>query len=342
MNQAYRKMTPESEPLCAVFPKFFKKNEKLVVKKLAGDASKREYFRVSQNEKNFILQTDDAFSAETQSQHPFIAGQAILNAVGLPVPKIFATLPDSGWILMEDLGDLFLQKEPRDDLYKRALEHLGVLALKASREQVSAKDSRLAKAPHWDWAFDEKKLGDEMQHTQTFLIEQYCQLPGSHFQKLLTPICQKLAARPRFFCHRDYHSRNLMVTPEELFIIDFQDARMGPLSYDLVSLVWDPYVTLSSSQKNSYVKFWKGLYPAKLLGDALDEEIHLMKVQRLLKAAGSYASFVFKKNTREYLPYLEPALLEARTSCEDLGLKEVVKLVDDILEKHSVEGASDV
>ncbi len=334
MNQEYRKMTPQKEPLCAVFPSLFVKNQSLEVKKLAGDASKREYFRIEQNKKFFILQTDDPFPGVSPNKHPFLAAQAIFKKIALPVPEIHSTWPESGWVLMEDLGDLFLQKQPEEKHYKRALDHLVLLADKAHQNFFKEAHDELSLAPHWNWAFDEKKLCDEMLYTQNFLVEEYCHKDGKDFLNLVLNICQELAARPRVFCHRDYHSRNLMITSQELFIIDFQDARMGPLSYDVASLLWDPYVKMDDAFRSRLLNYWKAALPSRLKSSDLDREIHLMKIQRLLKAAGSYASFVSKKNTKEYLPYLQPALVEAKKSCEELNLNKLSEFISEIMEIH--------
>ncbi|MEO5667045.1 MAG: hypothetical protein ABIR96_03210, partial [Bdellovibrionota bacterium] len=120
---------------------------------------------------------------------------------------------------------------------------------------------------------------------------------------------------------------------EKLWVIDFQDARLGPITYDIVSLLWDPYVQINEKLRSSLLLHWEKSLEKEAtkrgLGSVLERvnaagpresgelrrELERMKVQRLLKAAGSYASFYFLKGRKDYLPSIEPAL---RSTCEAL------------------------
>jgi aminoglycoside/choline kinase family phosphotransferase len=122
--------------------------------------------------------------------------------------------------------------------------------------------------------------------------------------------------------HRDYHARNLMMHSDEMFIIDHQDARMGPASYDLVSLVSDPYTSLSPDTIAELVdlfierKSTSGISLPDL--GAFRTEMELMTVQRMLKAVGTYASQAAQNNPA-YVSYIAPAVTRAVAAMERLS-----------------------
>jgi aminoglycoside/choline kinase family phosphotransferase len=141
-------------------------------------------------------------------------------------------------------------------------------------------------------------------------------------------LCVELAARPRVLTHRDYHARNLMMREDEMYIIDYQDARMGPASYDVASLLSDPYTTLPDDIVLELIEgFIQTKSQSKLALPDVGEfrvELQLMTVQRMLKAMGTYASQAAVGNSI-YVPYLEPALERALAAMKSLGRFEATR-----------------
>src|SRR5262249_32023540 len=121
---------------------------------------------------------------------------------------------------------------------------------------------------------------------------------------------------PRVLCHRDYHSRNLMLHDGSLYIIDFQDARMGPDTYDLVSLLRDSYVDFTEAQVDSFLAFFLALRDGRLAGSggppADPEEFRrrfdLMAVQRNLKALGTFGFQTTSRQNTVYIQYIPRTL----------------------------------
>lgn len=321
--------------LSARLPKTFSSAASIEnLKKLAGDASSRSYYRVVTPAKTYVLQCAEPFVETQVASHPFLSAQQLFLKAGLAVPQVIELCAEHGWILLEDLGDKTLQDSPSLELYKRAIDMLVRWTVKIQRQNFDQG------APHFDWAFDFEKLNAEMSFTAEHLINQKFKLSASDFLSATKANSKFLAECPRVLCHRDYHSRNLMIRNDELFVIDFQDARMGPVSYDLVSLVWDPYVRMSDMWRDELLKYWKDslLGAAKAAGfmemadyiqkssgsssgpsSGLEEELSRMKIQRLLKAAGSYASFYNLKGRSDYLPSINPALKDALLACQNLA-----------------------
>lgn len=336
----------------------------LTAEALAGDVSSRQYVRVSHPERSIVgVRYPRPFSlgdASTQRLerwcHEFpddgvltfandpvcqIEMTALLARAEVPVPEILAVDDREGVILLEDVGDSLLQSwmASADSgaviaAFERAVDLIGCVrsATEAAIDAGSA-GSRLA--------LDGDKLCWELEFFLVNTFERALRAPlepelVSQFRREARSLSAALAERPRFLCHRDFHARNLIVRPgsdpvEGLVVIDFQDARMGPLTYDLVSLVEDPYVQLENWLRQRLVARFRelayvdGTWP----GDVeFGEEYDLTTVQRMLKAVGTFANQAAVRGKRDYLPYIAPALSSAGAALERLGrfaaLTEVV------------------
>jgi aminoglycoside/choline kinase family phosphotransferase len=162
--------------------------------------------------------------------------------------------------------------------------------------------------------FDTAKFMWEMNYAREHFLEK---VGGLHLserdQKTLQDeflkICTLLDEQPKFVCHRDYHSRNLMLKLGRIYVIDFQDARLGPLQYDVVSLVHDSYVGLSSESidfiKRDYIDKAKQTGPKGCIRADFDEIFQVQTIQRCLKACGSFSSFYNVRNDTRYLKYIK-------------------------------------
>ena len=150
-----------------------------------------------------------------------------------------------------------------------------------------------------------------------YYVDEFCDsLLGSLARKELseafTPLCESLAAEKLYFTHRDYHSRNLMFDQDRLVLIDFQDARMGPCQYDLVSLLKDSYVKIDDALAEELIDFYIQL-KEKEEGQRVDRErfdriFYEMSIQRNLKAVGTFAYQSVKKNNNRYEDFIAPTL----------------------------------
>jgi N-acetylmuramate 1-kinase len=157
--------------------------------------------------------------------------------------------------------------------------------------------------------FLEAYRGSEMSSTvRAALDEEWLQMAG------------ELASEPRVLCHRDYHSRNLMLHAGRLYIIDYQDARMGPDTYDLASLLRDSYVDLPEKRVDELVRGYLKLRgPSYGASDAMGEfrrRFDLMSVQRNLKALGTFGHQTTARNNPVYIQYIPRTLSYVRTNLE--------------------------
>jgi len=128
----------------------------------------------------------------------------------------------------------------------------------------------------------------------------------------LGAIVAELAAEPRVLCHRDYHSRNLMLNGDQLFIIDFQDARMGPDTYDLASLLRDSYMDLTEDVVDELLAYFLALQGRSAEADAFRARFDLMALQRNFKALGTFGYQTTTRGNSVYIQYMPRTLRYAR------------------------------
>lgn len=331
-------MTPELVQLKSNFVDVFDANANTEVLTLAGELSSRKYYRILVKKPSeehitpsYVLQAAESFN--DPERHPFLLAQQIFSALGIRVPKIFGVAGQEGWILVEDCGDFFLQYRQELALYRQALDMLYAFQGCRGPEKLPLTD-QIRAAPHWNWCFDFEKLNAEMLHSEKFFVSGLLKEQFT-LANMLADNSRFLGEQPRVLCHRDFHSRNLLVKDDLIYAIDFQDARMGPVTYDLVSLLWDPYANLQEELREKLLSDWK--VKTKHEGDHLEEELHRMKIQRLVKAIGSYSSFYLDKGNPSCLVFIEGALADVCSSFETLSdlslLNKTEKKVHDFLAK---------
>jgi len=287
---------------------------------LTGDASDRRYFR--------ILTRDD--SPQVLAVHPgaidfdrlpFVNVARLLSEMPVPVPRILGHSDELGIIALQDLGDVTLQAHlgaaspaQHAALYRQAVSFIDTL------QRRGAELESAAYIPY-SIAFDVEKLTWELQFFTKHFLEAYrgVQLTASQRQALAdeyTAIVEELASDPRVLCHRDYHSRNLMLHEGSLYIIDFQDARMGPDTYDLVSLLRDSYVDFTEAQVEELIAFFlalrEGRLPTPGEPDEFRRRFDVMALQRNLKALGTFGFQTTTRQNTVYIQYIPRTLNFAR------------------------------
>ncbi len=176
--------------------------------------------------------------------------------------------------------------------------------------------------------FDTAKFMWEMNYAREHFLEKVGGVKLSDadqktLQNEFTWLCETLHAQPKFVCHRDYHSRNLMLKHGKMTVIDFQDARLGPIQYDLVSLVHDSYVNLSGDSirhiKSDYIRKAKEVGPKGCVREDFEEIFQLQVIQRCFKACGSFASFLNMRNDTRYLKYINSTINLVGRTLQDSG-----------------------
>ena len=290
---------------------------------LTGDASDRKYFRIIPSDGPSIVLALHAGPIDFATL-PFANVAALLERIPLPVPGILGHSDELGILALQDLGDVTLQAHlgaasPAEHaaLYRQAVSLIELL------QRSGAGLASTAYLPY-QIAFDVEKLMWELEFFTKHFIGGYRGVALSDAERsALTAewaaIAGELASEPRVLCHRDYHSRNLMLHDGSLYIIDFQDARMGPDTYDLVSLLRDSYVDTTNRELDQLIAYFLAL--RKNDGSATDDEefrrrFDLMALQRNLKALGTFGYQTITRGNPVYIQYMPRTLRYARTNLE--------------------------
>lgn len=265
----------------------------------SADASFRRYFRVTHQGQTFIAM--DA-PPEKETIQPFIDITNILLKTATHVPELIAQNTEQGFLILEDLGNTpYLKK--LDTRSAEALYHDAFDAL------IHMQTADITALP----AYDEQRLHDEMllmpewflkTHLDIELTEDEQSVIASSFSFILEEITQQSS---NHFVHRDYHSRNLMITSERNpGVIDYQDAVSGPISYDLVSLLRDCYIHWSHSQVETWaLQFRDKALAANVITDIDDKgflkNMDIMGLQRHIKVLGIFCRLAHRDEKTGYL-----------------------------------------
>ena len=289
---------------------------------LTGDASDRRYFRLLLPDTASIVLSVHSVAFEFDTL-PFVNVARLFAEMPVPIPRVIGHADDLGVLALEDLGDVTLQAHlgaatPAEHaaLYRQSV------ALIATLQRRGMELSSPRYLPY-SIAFDVEKLTWEMDFFIKHFLEAYRGLvlsPSARdaLRAEFAILVETLASEPRVLCHRDYHSRNLMLHNGKLFIIDFQDARMGPDTYDLVSLLRDSYVDLPESTVDELIAYFLAIKGTTEQADEFRRRFDLMALQRNLKALGTFGFQTTARRNPVYIQYIPRTLRYVRTNLEAL------------------------
>ena len=280
-----------------------------VLKPASEDASFRYYYRLSIDNNTFIVM--DA-PPQQENCEPFIQVTSILHACHVNAPIIHNMNLEQGFLLLSDFGnEHYLDKLDHssvNSLYSDAIKTLVSMQTLGDAKNLNNYDESLLRIEmdlFTEWLLG-KHLKLELNHEQTGSVEEV-------FNLLVTNALQQ----PQVLAHRDFHSRNLMLTKENNpGVIDYQDAVNGPISYDLVSLLKDCYIKWPKDEINAWVDVYLDELAARDFDQGFERKefqrwFDLMGVQRHLKASGIFARLshrdgkhVFLKDIPRTLSYI--------------------------------------
>jgi N-acetylmuramate 1-kinase len=301
---------------------------------LQGDASDRSYYRVLSegpgfgSDRSFILmqlgQRRDR--QDVAGELPFVNIARHLAEKGVRVPEVCVDASEHGLVLLEDLGDVTLESFLRtcspDERVRSYREAVRILV------HMQKEGSKPSSSPcvALSYAFDAPTFLRELRFFREHAIEGLWGRTVSERDRgvldghFLT-LCREIAGYPQVFTHRDFHSRNLMVGAEGLSVLDFQDARMGPVTYDLASLLRDSYVCVEPEMQQEMLSWYRELGRAKGIpvpeGRSLWSAFVRTGLQRNLKAIGTFAYQTVVKGADRYRDSIPPTLRLVRFALEE-------------------------
>lgn len=302
----------------------------------SADASFRRYFRATFTDRTLIVM--DA-PPQQEDCRPFIHVAQLFGAAGVHVPQVLAQDLEQGFLLLTDLGNTTylqaLNASNAHELYGAATDALITIQLASREFELPPYDKALLMRemylfPEWYVA----------KHLQIMLDEKQNAALETVFQRIL----QNNLAQPRVFVHRDYHSRNLMVSTPNPGILDFQDAVYGPITYDLASLFKDAYIHWEEAEVLDWlIRYWEKARKSGLPvhSDFSDffRDYEWMGVQRHLKVLGIFARLYYRDSKNGYLKDLPLVMDYLRRACgRYVDLKPLLHILDTLEKKQPVVG----
>ena len=275
--------------------------EGYVFNQLTGDASTRSYFRITEpsGKTVMLMKMPEPFD---ENEFPYLWNYELFRSIGVRLAPILEMNPKRGFVLLEDLGDntfyeLYSQWNERERFFHlfKALEYQALIEKVIPKNQL---------------AFDTEKLMWELNYfLKHFLIgfrgAELSNNDREELDQIFQRLAGELAERPRYFCHRDYHSRNFMVYQQAVYVIDFQDARYGPATYDLASLCYDSYLQHSTALIQNLEQAFFIRHPDS---ETQRYEYPRMCLQRNLKALGTFGYQNVVMGRSFYTQFVPPTL----------------------------------
>lgn len=316
---------------------------------MSGDASSRLYFRFynQDNDRSYVLCYDDQLN--DVNTHPFVTKTNYFKKNGILCPQIILIDQKMKFLLLEDLGDQLLcmelygisDKRKEKELFLKVID----LSIKLHSIRPSKKDIEL-----FPVHFDQKKLDYETEFTcehflrsrlgKTTDLQERIDGIQFYFSQIIN---RRIASFQRVLCHRDFHSKNLIIKNNNLYMIDYQDACWGIPQYDLVSLLEDCYYGVSSLNKEDLkLYYWESILHRDPFFDqkdwcVFDHNYRLMTLQRVFKAIGSFCFLSSVKKKNQYLKYIHFGMEKIRENLDYCGgdLKDLKKDLFYLYEKLS-------
>jgi N-acetylmuramate 1-kinase len=323
------------------------------VEKLAGDGSDRLFFRLRLPDCPpllAIIASPFFDKGLIEAKSTFRIGTHLFDK-GVPVPEIFGFVPGDGAVLCADLGDTHLQKiacgsgfAEAEKIYRQAIDALVALQIDGKENF----DLRFC----WDTSCYNEKL--MLERESGYFHRSFCRdfmgmIPDDH---RITLEFQRMAHKASleansYLLHRDYQSRNLMVHDEKVYIIDFQGARMGPLGYDLASLLIDPYAGLTAGQQEKIYLYYIECISHRIAfdPDKFYEGYLQLALHRNLQILGAFAFLSQIKGKNFFKEFIFPAVNSLSSLLDRLpGMPYpyLTQLVIEIIERLEKEKYSTV
>ena len=308
------------------------------IQPLAGDGSKRHFWRVRipSSEVTYVAMRNAPVNQDSlwENRAYLLIGQHLLSK-SVPVPRVYKADPENGFFVMEDLGDGNLQgcsregdPEPLYEKVLRLLLHMQIAGSEGFRAEWTCQTERYDR---------DVMLRYEAYYFRDAFLCRYLGLKPE-WPELETPfewIAESASLAPaHFFLHRDFQSRNIMVRGERIGIIDWQGGRLGPLGYDVASLLIDPYTDLTREQREGLRHFYLDLLRERepAWADSFERSYPFLALQRNLQILGAFA-YLSKAAGKPYFEaYIPKALVSLRLLLESVSAPELAPLLELVAE----------
>ncbi|HEX2787805.1 MAG TPA: phosphotransferase [Ignavibacteria bacterium] len=310
------------------FRKLFHKkfaDDILSIEPLIAGASKRQIYRISTENKKYIV----IFNENVSENKAFIKFTQIFKANGFNVPEIYIVSNDSLYYLEEDLGDetlfSYCKSHKCENLYLEALRQLAYI-------QIELKNKIDYNYCYETKIFDNAQLEFDLNKFNNSFVKQFeIQFSGKNFENIKKYLLDSLdKADKSYFIYRDYQPRNIMLYKNEFYFIDYQSGRKGPLYYDVVSFIFSGSSNITNENKLKYLEQYNNILKTNFNLDYSDKikEFYDIAVMRILQMLGSYGSTYSTKKDTSYLKKINKQVDNILFVVENSDVPEMKKLYE--------------
>ena len=314
--------------------------------RVPGDGSRRIFYRLSNDQVSYIIMANPPRDENVKREnYSYLKIGDHFHGKGIPVPAIYRYDLDHGFFIMEDLGrrnlqEVVLSSDNHTDVYKRAIELLIRIQLDG-REGFDA--GWCCHTQTYDRVLMERFESD---YFRTYFLQEFLGLKEdlSYLRSCFEYLSYRASlADNDFVLYRDFQSRNLIVNGDRIGVVDWQGARLGPLQYDLASLLIDPYVGLPEDDKMSLYDYYVETLERRLPGSAtaFTRYYPYLALQRNLQILGAFSYLSKVQGKKQFIDYIEPALASLRRlleECHEPELSPLRDLVTEIQEDEVLMG----
>jgi N-acetylmuramate 1-kinase len=284
------------------------------IARIEKGGSERHFYRVHcLGEQSLILVK---YNLAYEENRHYVRIAQFLAGHGIHAPKIYFHDADEGLIWIEDLGDSDLfsfRDEPwlvRAAFYRSAIDEIATLHALRPHDWTPLRGEMPpqfnAALYRWEQHYFFENCLSRLFHIEESRRQALASLP------VLSEIAERLAALPRVLVHRDFQSQNIIVRNAQAYLIDFQGMRPGLAQYDLASLLFDPYVRLTASERDEILSYYLERRPLNTKPARFREVLSLCAMQRLMQALGAYGFLGLAKGNRHFLAHVPAALASLR------------------------------
>jgi aminoglycoside/choline kinase family phosphotransferase len=298
---------------------------KIEIEPVEKGGSDRKFYRIRFTSEHSLILVK--YGEQREENRHYVEIDTFLASLGVRVPKIYFQDESEKLIWMEDLGsrDLWSYRAEswarRFPLYRSALDQILLIHSMAHpalpKSPVTLQPGFDAELYRWEQAYFFENCLERFFRVEPSLIEKSCD------RDRLSEIAGDLASQPRVLVHRDFQSQNILIKNGEAYLIDFQGMRYGLAQYDLASLLYDPYVALTSAERDELLGYYisQSLEAGVALSGNFAALLDFCAMQRLMQALGAYGFLGLVKKRGHFLAHIPSAIA---------SLKEVLTRIPDL------------
>jgi len=295
-----------------------------IVEKISLGGSDRIFYRVIKEKQTFILVWDKDIQT-------YLKLQKYLFKRGIAVPEIHWSDEDANLLLIEDLGN--------DSIYELTKKRKNIILLyrAAINELIKLQIDGYTDAPI-DVHYDYEHMKWEQEYFKEYFLHQFCEIPKTRLKRLddelellAKELIKKIEPWRNFLMHGDYQSQNIYIKGKKAKIIDFQSARIGPLTYDITALLRDPYVNISKQVERKLIDYYLVSLKKKGVRFKKREFLHLYyltALQRNMQVLGAFANLSLNKNKVHFKEYIPRAIELIQDVLKKSEFKELLNIVN--------------